>query len=759
MNRHRFIIILLLVVAVWVDASANGILRLPRPFMDDQMFRLKEARVDVEIHDQVAITTVTDIFASPLDTASDPWFHFRLPAEASVTRFRYWRGEEAIEYHLGVGEQGGPGGGAQDNQVLRNYLGNNSLSIFVDSVLAGDVKIELQFAELLPYNFNVVRYTYPLQLGNFQIGRIDTVAITMHITSQRLMTSVSGVGNLAAQTRFTMPNNREAIVTCNLMNASPNSDWQVDIRFNQEDIGGWIYTHRSDTTQEGFFMLVAEPGIVDTNEQVAKYFTFVLDRSGSMQGPKMTQAKAAAVACLRKLVPADHFNIIDFAADVRYFRNVMLTGTNANVQAAVDYVNGRVAAGLTNTYGALTTAVGQEMAQGTANQVVFLTDGNPTAGVVQDNGGILNGVHDANDWNARIFSFGIGADLNRQLLTSLAQQNRGLCYIFDPNNARVDSVVNDFYQYFATPALVNPQVTFGEGLETDSLAPPVLQDLAAGRQLFLFGRYSTYGQFDVTLEGRMRNGDTTFSFPSMNFPQESATNAFIPRMWAKAYIDYLIDYIDAHGEVQAYINKVIELSLRFGILTRYTEYQPPPNEAVEKPTFAVVRAYSIEHGVEVTWQVKGVTKLVSFNLYRSVDGEAFVQINYNPIYGYRFVDSEPNIPRNVRYRVEMILDNEPVATMTTGLGGAPLAFELRAATPNPFNSSTSISYFTPTAGNISVVIYDIKGAMVERLESGYQSAGEHSVRWNASGASAGVYLVKVQLESGESLSQKLVLLR
>ena len=91
----------------------------------------------------------------------------------------------------------------------------------------------------------------------------------------------------------------------------------------------------------------------------------------------------------------------------------------------------------------------------------------------------------------------------------------------------------------------------------------------------------------------------------------------------------------------------------------------------------------------------------------------------------------------------------------------PAAFALSPAYPNPFNPVTTIQFSIPIVQirhAVSVQIYDITGKLVGTLMDEELKPGHHTIQWNASGFSSGVYFVRLQ--SGDfSKSQKLILLK
>ena len=71
---------------------------------------------------------------------------------------------------------------------------------------------------------------------------------------------------------------------------------------------------------------------------------------------------------------------------------------------------------------------------------------------------------------------------------------------------------------------------------------------------------------------------------------------------------------------------------------------------------------------------------------------------------------------------------------------SPVSFSLNQNFPNPFNPSTVISYSLPTPSNVELDVYDLTGRMVKRLESGVKSSGTHSITFDGSDLSSGLYV-------------------
>jgi Ca-activated chloride channel family protein len=173
---------------------------------------------------------------------------------------------------------------------------------------------------------------------------------------------------------------------------------------------------------DGFMMITVTPPATAVRV-TPRDVTVVIDVSGSMSGHKIEQARAAARDVLATLRPTDRFRLIDFSTDVRAFRDAYVEATPEMIAQARRYIDSLDADGGTNIDGALAEALRPDVVPGRLPLVLFVTDGEPTVGV-SDPTSIMEHVA---RWRGtrRIFTFGLGEDVNASLLEQLALDGRG----------------------------------------------------------------------------------------------------------------------------------------------------------------------------------------------------------------------------------------------------------------------------------------------------------------------------------------------
>ncbi len=328
-----------------------------------------------------------------------------------------------------------------------------------------------------------------------------------------------------------------------------------------------LLTYKPEGSSDGFFLLLAAPKVeVDTQQVIAKDVILVLDISGSMRcDQKIEQAKEALSFILDNLNDEDRFNIIAFSTSTQpYARGLVPAGERGEAR---DFVARLDANGSTDINRALLEALA--MADDTRPTIlVFLTDGLPTTGEVDVDRIIANVSQDAPE-NARIFPFGVGYDVNTTLLDTIAENQRGATGYVRPEEA-IDEVVSAFYAKVSTPLLSDLSIGFG-GIEVADVYPYPLPDLFAGTQLVVVGRYREGGATAVTLEGTVNDQKQSFRYDGVTF-HEQGGEEFISRLWATRKIGYLLQQIRLHGEDGEVVDEIVELSVRYGIITPYTSF-------------------------------------------------------------------------------------------------------------------------------------------------------------------------------------------
>jgi Ca-activated chloride channel family protein len=226
------------------------------------------------------------------------------------------------------------------------------------------------------------------------------------------------------------------------------------------------------------------------------------------------------------------------------------------------------ASGGTNIDEALVTALSLFEENDRPQYVIFLTDGEPTVGKT-DPLSIITDASRANTVDARIFSFGVGYDVNTLLLDRLSQENHGTTVYVTPDE-NLERAISSFYRKIASPVLTSPRITI-DGVETYDAYPNPLPDIFRGSQLLLAGRYRGDGEATITMNGDV-GGETASFIATRAFSALALDEDFLPRVWAGRKIAYLLDQLRLYGESEELVDEVIALSKRYGIITPYTSF-------------------------------------------------------------------------------------------------------------------------------------------------------------------------------------------
>jgi Ca-activated chloride channel family protein len=357
-------------------------------------------------------------------------------------------------------------------------------------------------------------------------------------------------------------------------NVRPDTDFKLIFSREKNDIGINLLTYRN-SPDDGYYVLLASPGMEMKNAKVQpKDICLVLDTSGSMAGKKMEQAKKALSFCLANLNSDDRFDIIRFSTEADDFFEALKPADKEQVAKAQNYVESLKPIGGTAIDEALQKAIKLGLSRSDKDKrpyaIIFLTDGQPTIGETREDA-ILANVSKSNSEGVRIFSFGIGTDLNTHLLDRLAEATKSVSQYVIPSED-IEVKLSNFYTKIKDPVLSNVLLSFtGGDIHTSQTYPNVMPDLFKGEMLIAFGRYSGKGAAAVKITG-MLNGEKKEFVTDVNFTENDTKNEFIPRLWATRRVGWLLDEIRKNGETAELKDEVVRLARQHGIVTPYTAY-------------------------------------------------------------------------------------------------------------------------------------------------------------------------------------------
>ncbi|MEQ8769203.1 MAG: VWA domain-containing protein [Phycisphaerales bacterium] len=345
--------------------------------------------------------------------------------------------------------------------------------------------------------------------------------------------------------------------------------------------------------QGGYFMLVGgAPDEWANAETPEREVTLVIDRSGSMRGEKMAQAKEAALQVLQGLNTGERFNIVDYAGTVERFAAEPVVKSAETMEQARAYINSLEANGSTNLHDALVASLRQPTADGSLPLVLFLTDGRATDGVTSEVG-IREAARAANAHERRVFTFGVGFDVNAPLLSGLAEATRAAPTFVLPNDS-IEVKVSEVFDRLDGPVLVSPSIEGLTALAADfsdrrfirDVQPRRLPDMYRGDQLVILGKYTSKEQFVMLLHGSAAGIVEDAPMGALgprqlqimfNPAEATVANSFVPRLWAQRRIGDLIASIRQAGAEgkqpeQELVDEIVRLSTEHGILTEYTSF-------------------------------------------------------------------------------------------------------------------------------------------------------------------------------------------
>lgn len=552
----------------WVEVRPPVSVSRPAPIGGPVLRVQSDVRIVLE--GRIARVEVMELFRNAGSGVAEGTYIYPLPGEAVFTGYSLWMGDQELQGEMQTAEQARniyeEIVRRQRDPALLTYAGHGLIRAQIFPIQPGETrKVVLRYTQVLGRDGDALRLRYAIgpRTASRGLGGGDAPA---DLFSFR----VTAPGEEGFGTPYSPTHDLTTRRSANQMVVSlpPSASGDVELLFpvRRGLLGTSVLTHAT-TGEDGYFMLLLAPPESAGGAVIPRDLTLVVDVSGSMSGTKLEQAKAALAQALGALGTQDRFRLIAFSNGVQEFRPGLTAATRQNLAEAQAFVTGLSAGGGTNIEGALNSALAVPATPGRVPIVVFLTDGLPSVGQSQPDQ--LASDAAGRIGTSRIFTVGIGTDVNTYLLDRLAKEGRGSATYIAPN-ADVEVAVGSLLGRIRHPALANLRIV-GAPAGLVDLQPAQLPDVFYGEELVVFGRYHGTGAGDVVIEGE-RNGRRERFTATASFTASAPGNAFIPPLWASRKIGELTRTARLEGASPAIIEQIRQLGLRYGLLTEYTSY-------------------------------------------------------------------------------------------------------------------------------------------------------------------------------------------
>lgn len=575
------------------DIKLGALILVEQQSDDISSLPLEQTRVEGQVTGPVAVVTVEQRFSNPFQEVIELAYLFPLPEKAAVVDYIIHIGDRTIRakieeretarrtYQQAV-EQG-------KRASLLEQRRPNLFSIQIGNVQPGEAIVtQLVYEDRLAYSDGAYEFVFPMgitpkyhdaRVSRDEARSVDRpfVADNESVGPVEIQLSVDAGVKLQSPDCSThddavLTTTGDNTFTANLKSI-PNKDFRLTWQVSTDELRTASWGSRADDS-ETYLITLLPPRLSDDFEVAPREFIFVLDRSGSMAGRMgkgpIDQAVNALRACIRALDTSDTFTIQAFDNHIDWFADRPQAVTQANVDAADRWLNGINARGGTEIVGAIETALAIPDDQSRTRYVVFLTDGAVSA----EDRALQQVTQKRRD--ARIFTFGIGPAVNRALLVKMAELGRGASE-FLTIEEDIEGALIRFQDRVIYPVLFDLQLEWQDANGWDTY-PATLPDLYVGQPLEITTKLARTGDTSLVVSGTLGDKPVSYTF---ELPSAESENPTIPRLWARARVESLMDSLHKRGDHEKVRQQVITLGLQHRIATAYTSFVAVDSEVTE----------------------------------------------------------------------------------------------------------------------------------------------------------------------------------
>ncbi|MEW6737638.1 MAG: VIT domain-containing protein, partial [Acidobacteriota bacterium] len=550
-------------------------------------------KVTVDIRDQIARTQVEESFINTTDRILEGVFYFPLPQDASISGFAMWIGDEMVEaeivekqrareiYETILRERRDPG--------LLEWTGGNIFKARVFPI-SSEKRIKITYTQVLPKTDNVYRYNYALQSEMLRLHPLKKLQIDVKINSIEPLAAVESASHAC---RIEVTGN-SAHAEFAAEEYVPTQDFELNIATKPVKNNIVMVNHRRG--DDGYFMVLVNAPQESAQARrpllansAASDFIIIADTSGSMTGTARENQITFIEALLSSLGTQDSFNLLTCDVVPRWAFKQAVANSSESREKALQFLEKRQPLGWSDL-DATFAAIIDRLNQGT--QVVYVGDGILTTGNA-DPVAFAQRLAQLYRGNGIFHAVATGSSYESVVLRGIAGLGGGSIRTIGGGTDPAQTAFQ-LLKEITSPAIKNVQVSF-QGVPIAAVYPETLANLPTGTQQFVVGRYDPRigdiaGKIMVT---GLLNGEKVAYSQDVKLAANDAGNSFIPRLWARQHLDYLL----AQGQGEQIKEQIIALSEDYQIITPYTSFLVLESDA-DRERFNIRKRFRMRDGEE-----------------------------------------------------------------------------------------------------------------------------------------------------------------
>ncbi|MDT4955386.1 MAG: Ca-activated chloride channel [Acidobacteriota bacterium] len=596
-------------------AQSGVLIPAPKEKPDASILSLQVMNVDVLIDNQHATVRVLQIYDNHTAQTLEGKYLFALPPLASVSDFAVWDGDTRIpgvmmEKRRANAIYGEIKQATVDPGLLQQDDEHEGQSAFSAKVFPinpyGSKRVEMEYTEMLPVEGLASHFTFPLKPSFGDAQRVREFNLHIHVLGDYPITvSDSGQTIYPLNVLKSQPNEFEGEFDAREIELKDDFSFDYGINVPHSLLSFIAYRaperispydlrdpSLAARNPDGYFEARAifnEQGNTETGQAAQSPSTgeshtqprnviLLLDTSLSMYGEKLTRAVESVDYFLHGLTPQDHFNLILFNEETSFFSPAPVEATSDKVEEALQFIKGYSLGGATDLRKALEQALyaARNFPAGERN-IILVSDANPTLGTTStkqitrlfDVGKKQDGKE-----RTRLFAFALGSDANDALLEELAKKTHGY-FARARETEDISAMLKIFFSKVSLPGIENLRLTSSDPTN-------FYQVYATGENSFDGSSFGFVGRYKRSEAQTMLNLSGQYGAASINLsrsvqlPEFEDTHQHLPRLWARARVDALLEEMNLNGEREDYIAEIIRLSQKYRFVTPYTAFLAAP---------------------------------------------------------------------------------------------------------------------------------------------------------------------------------------